>query len=72
MRQHPVQWFKAGQCLCPGDESVGIKAFRPVDRMHKALTGQATGGISLVALALAYFDWSIHLASAPGKQAERA
>ncbi|MGD9881201.1 MAG: PHA/PHB synthase family protein [Reyranella sp.] len=41
-----------------------------MDRMREALTGQATGGVSPAALALAYFDWSIHLASAPGKRAE--
>lgn len=52
------------------EESVGIEAFRAMDRMREALTGQATGGVSPVALALAYFDWSIHLASAPGKRAE--
>jgi polyhydroxyalkanoate synthase len=49
--------------------TISIEALRAVDRMHKALTGQATGGISPATLALAYFDWSIHLASTPGKQA---
>lgn len=52
------------------EESVGIEAFRAMDRMREALAGQATGGISPAALALAYFDWSIHLASAPGKRME--
>jgi polyhydroxyalkanoate synthase len=41
-----------------------------MDRMREALMAQATGGISPAALALAYFDWSIHLASAPGKRTE--
>ena len=29
---------------------------------------KATGGFSPAALALAFLDWSIHLASAPGKR----
>jgi polyhydroxyalkanoate synthase len=52
------------------EEGVGIEAFRAVDRMTAALAAQFTAGISPTALALAWFDWSIHLASAPGKQAE--
>ena len=49
------------------DESVGIEAFRAIDRMREALTGKITGGISPVALTFALFDWSLHLMSAPGK-----
>jgi polyhydroxyalkanoate synthase len=52
------------------EESVGEEAFRSLDRMREALTAQTTGGISPAALALAFFDWSIHLAMAPGKRAE--
>ncbi len=48
------------------------EAFRALDRTSDALTAQMTGGISPAALALAGFDWSIHLARAPGKRAELA
>ena len=56
--------------LPPVEESVGSEAFRAIDRMREALTAQSTGGISPASLALAFFDWSIHLASAPGKRLE--
>ncbi|MCO6419611.1 alpha/beta fold hydrolase [Siccirubricoccus sp. KC 17139] len=52
------------------DESVNSEAFRAVDRMREAMTGRATSGVSPNSLALALFDWSIHLASAPGKRME--
>ena len=51
-------------------ESVGSEAFRAIDRMAEALAAQATGGISPAALAMATFDWSLHLAAAPGKRME--
>jgi polyhydroxyalkanoate synthase len=46
--------------------------FATLDRMREALTGQLTGGLSPAALALASFDWGLHLASAPGKRLELA
>lgn len=53
------------------DEDVlGSEGFRSIDRMRDALIAQLTGGLSPASLALAMFDWSIHLASAPGKQME--
>jgi polyhydroxyalkanoate synthase len=54
------------------EETVGSEAFRAIDRMSEALGAQATGGISPAAIALAFFDWSIHLAAAPGKRMELA
>jgi polyhydroxyalkanoate synthase len=51
-------------------EGLGSEAFRAMDRMREALSARATGGISPAAVALAYFDWSIHLAAAPGKRLE--
>lgn len=61
----------ARSALLPAaEESVGSEAFRAIDRMREALTAQSTGGISPASLALAFFDWSIHLASAPGKRLE--
>ena len=57
----------------PGEqEALGLEAFRSIDRMGEALSAQFTGGLSPQALALAFFDWSIHLAAAPGKRAELA
>ncbi|WP_269434402.1 PHA/PHB synthase family protein [Vineibacter terrae] len=54
------------------DDPSGLEGFRAFDRMREALTAQLTGGLSPAALGLALFDWSIHLAAAPGKQAELA
>lgn len=55
-----------------GAEPLGLEAFRTIDRIRAVLLGQMSGGLSPQALALAFFDWSIHLAAAPGKQAELA
>jgi len=52
------------------DESIGSEAFRSIDRMWEALSAQATGGFSPASLALAFFDWYIHLMAAPGKRVE--
>ena len=46
------------------------ETYRALDRMREAVTGQMSGGLSPAALALALIDWSIHLASAPGKRLE--
>ena len=53
-------------------QPVSAEVYRSIDRMREALNAQVTGGISPAALALAYFDWSIHLAVAPGKRLELA
>jgi polyhydroxyalkanoate synthase len=42
------------------------------DRMTHAYAARATAGLSPAALALAFGDWAMHLAAAPGKQAELA
>lgn len=54
------------------EEALGLEAFRAIDRMREALGAQLSGGLSPAALALAYFDWWLHLASAPGKRLELA
>ncbi len=46
------------------------EAFRAIDRSREAMLAQMTGGISPAALALAAFDWGLHLAAAQGKQME--
>ncbi len=40
------------------------------DRMVHAYAARATGGLSPAALALAFGDWAMHLAAAPGKHTE--
>src|SRR5262245_29154305 len=40
------------------------------DRQLHAMFARLTGGISPVALSLAYFDWAAHLAAAPQRQME--
>ncbi len=54
------------------DETLGSEPFRSIDRMREAFSAQLTGGLSPASIALALFDWSIHLASAPGKRLELA
>jgi polyhydroxyalkanoate synthase len=46
---------------------LGEETFQALDRVGEALTAQMTGGLSPASLALAFIDWSVHLASAPGK-----
>ena len=48
-----------------GDGRQGLQA---LDRMQAAAASKLTGGLSPAALALAGFDWWMHLAMAPGKQ----
>ena len=47
-------------------------AFQVLDRAARAAISQATFGISPAALGGAFFDWWVHLAFSPGKQAELA
>ncbi|SEM32280.1 alpha/beta fold hydrolase [Bradyrhizobium sp. OK095] len=42
----------------------------PLDRAFHAMLARFTGGISPVALSLAWLDWSSHLAAAPQRQME--
>src|SRR3546814_3259184 len=44
-----------------------MEASRAIDRTREARGARRTGGLPPPALALALFDWSFHLASAPGK-----
>lgn len=51
---------------CEPDASV----FDLIDKEYNAQLAKITGGLSLANLASVYSDWAMHLASAPGKQAE--
>jgi polyhydroxyalkanoate synthase len=42
----------------------------PFDRALHAAQAELTGGLSPAGLAQAFSDWAIHLANAPGKQAD--
>src|SRR3954470_8970904 len=42
----------------------------PLDRAFHAMLARFTGGISPMALSLAWLDWSSHLAAAPQRQME--
>ena len=42
---------------------------RDVDRIFHTAIGAATGGLSPAAMATAWFDWALHLAASPSRQA---
>lgn len=52
--------------------SFSREAFRDLDRTVAAAVSSMTGGLSPIALWLAYSDWALHLGAAPGKQLELA
>lgn len=60
----------SGATTNDGETNLGAEGFRAIDRVSDALVAQYTGGFSPASLALAFLDWSAHLASAPGKRAE--
>jgi polyhydroxyalkanoate synthase len=41
-----------------------------IDRLTHAIMGRVTSSISPASLALAYYDWAVHLAESPGKWAQ--
>jgi polyhydroxyalkanoate synthase len=47
-----------------------IPPANPFDLMLHASEGRLTGGLSPASAALAYLDWALHLANAPGKRSE--
>ncbi len=50
----------------------GAESYRTLDRLREAATAGFSTGLSPVALGMALFDWSAHLAAAPGKRLELA
>lgn len=56
------------------DEEIDSAALMALetDRLVRAYGARATLGISPAAVGLAFFDWWLHLAASPGKQAELA
>ncbi|HVJ55341.1 MAG TPA: alpha/beta fold hydrolase [Aliidongia sp.] len=53
----------------PQPEAAGPCA-DPLDRLLHARQARFTGSLSLISLALAFQDWGLHLANAPGRQLE--
>ena len=53
----------------PADPWADIEPPTVTDRLLHAALGRMTSGISPAALALAWMDWSLHLAQSPGKWA---
>ncbi|MGX0939616.1 poly[(R)-3-hydroxyalkanoate] polymerase subunit PhaC [Cupriavidus metallidurans] len=58
-----------GECSSEGQDVVFNVPAERVDRLMHATLARATGGVSPVALSLAWLDWAWHLAGSPGKQA---
>ncbi|NML76539.1 alpha/beta fold hydrolase [Rhizobium sp. S-51] len=52
------------------DDGSQAAGFDALNRMNEALIAPVTGGISPAAMALAIYDWAIHLGMAPGKRLE--
>jgi polyhydroxyalkanoate synthase len=55
-----------------GHPAEPLSAFRKVDIAAASTIARATSGLSPAAIVLPYLDWVMHLAAAPGKQAELA
>ena len=60
----------AAMDMAPASDAGAV--WRDLDRLREAQIGQASGGLSPEGLALAWFDWALHLAAAPGKRAQLA
>ncbi|MBU2960988.1 alpha/beta fold hydrolase [Citreicella sp. C3M06] len=58
--------------LPPADAvpAIGDAPHNAIDRAFHATIGSLTGGLSPMGLATAWFDWGVHLAGSPAKQAE--
>jgi polyhydroxyalkanoate synthase len=63
----PADWMTHLPPVPWGPEDIEPPA--TIDRLIRAATGRATGGISPASLALAYTDWALHFMQSPGKWA---
>ncbi len=61
---------KAGRLLPTEPPAPSSHAFEAIDRALHANLARLTLGLSPIVLARAYLDWLVHLAFAPGKQAQ--
>lgn len=62
----------AGAHKAVADDLEDMRETHPLDRIIHAASGRVIAGISPISLGLSYFDWAMHLALYPGKQAELA
>ena len=56
----------------PADFPIPAWSLAALDRRIHAAQGRLTQGLSLEALALAFFDWGMHLANAPYRRVDLA
>ena len=56
----------------PGGHNLRAANPDALDRLLHAREARLSGSLSLISLALAYLDWSLHLANAPGRRLELA
>ena len=71
--QHPPE--HAAQLASPAASTVQELArteTAPLDRLLHARQARFTGSLSPTSMTLAYLDWALHLANAPGRQLELA
>jgi polyhydroxyalkanoate synthase len=68
--RHAVVSAECHAAQAPGSHREQQPEAYPADRAFHAMLARLTGGISPVALSLAYIDWASHLASAPQRQME--
>ncbi|MCA0995155.1 PHA/PHB synthase family protein [Alloyangia pacifica] len=70
--QRPSQCPAQSPAQCPAQCQAGASAadrHGGIDRAFHAALANATGGLSPMGLATAWFDWAAHLAGSPAKQA---
>ena len=53
-------------------DQTGEDSFASLDRTLQAWRARLAGGLSPIALSVAFFDWAAHLAELPGRQADLA
>jgi polyhydroxyalkanoate synthase subunit PhaC len=56
--------------VLPPSEAASAPSFETMDRVERAVTARLTQGVSPHALYAAWFDWTSHLANAPGRLVE--
>ncbi len=58
--------------VAPAMQEIARATSDPLDQLFHAREARFTGSLSPVSLTLAYLDWALHLANAPGRQLELA
>ena len=62
--------FVPADDAAPAEESAADTLFQDLDMGLTAQVARFTGGLSPIALAGAWSDWAMHLATSPGKQGQ--